>query len=319
MLSLLISALLAGSSVAMPLVPRDLKPYTSDINIHESCNATQRRMLDKALSDAFEVASFAKEYARTNGPADPVFQKYFGKDADSYTQVIGIWDAFLTGNKEGVILRCDNPDGNCAQKGFNGHWRGNNATSETVICDLSYTSRIYNEAFCMSGFQLASQKPSTYWSVDLIHRFFHVPAVTNGLVGHFAEDYASILELAEHNSTFAAIDSNALQYFAAHVYAIEVAKGGDACIGTPQAKQTDQHDHSQTSSNPPATSSNAGAASASVPPPPAESTGCTLHGDHYHCTGPATPTTQAAEVHDTPASGGDKDCHTHADGTVHCV
>jgi zinc transporter 1/2/3 len=40
-------------------------------------------------------------------------------------------------------------------------------------------------------------------------------------------------------------------------------------------------------------------ASSGVPPPPAESTGCELHGDHYHCEGPAegyegsTPTVTA--------------------------
>lgn len=36
----------------------------------------------------------------------------------------------------------------------------------------------------MNGFVLESVKPSWYWSIDLIHRLFHVPTVTNYLVDH---------------------------------------------------------------------------------------------------------------------------------------
>ncbi|ODN93443.1 hypothetical protein L198_05308 [Cryptococcus wingfieldii CBS 7118] len=212
---LLATALLTGSALSIPLVPRELSPYTSDIEVHSICNATQRRMLQKALSDTYEVTSFAKEYITTNGGDDPIFQQYFGTDTGSYTQVIGIWDAFLPSNKEGVLLRCDNPDGNCGQEGWRGHWGGDNATSETVICDLSYTDRLFNENFFMFGYSSARNLRLFGLSVSCDHRFFHVPAVTNGKVDHYAEDYTGILELAEHNSTYAAVDSNALQYFAA--------------------------------------------------------------------------------------------------------
>ncbi|TYJ58346.1 hypothetical protein B9479_000892 [Cryptococcus floricola] len=282
---LLATALLTGSALSIPLVPRELSPYTSDIEVHSSCNATQRRMLQKALSDTYEVASFAKEYITTNGGDDPIFQQYFGTDTGSYTQVIGIWDAFLTSNKQGVLLRCDNPDGNCGQDGWRGHWRGDNATSETVICDLSYTDRLFNENFCMFG-----------------HRFFHIPAVTNGKVDHYAEDYTGILELAEHNSTYATVDSNALQYFAArkslllfietHVYALEVAKGGDACIG-----KVAESSSSKTSS----LATSASWTGSSVPDASSSST-------------PAASSTAAAS-----SDNAGKDCHTHADGAVHCV
>ena len=62
------------------------------------------------------------------------------------------------------------------------------------------------------------------------HRMFHVPAITNSLVSHLyvsaipsafmaydssATDYDSVLELAQSNSSYATIDSDALQYFAA--------------------------------------------------------------------------------------------------------
>jgi hypothetical protein len=49
-------ALLAAGAVASPinLAPmfekRELDTYTSDVTIHESCNATQRRFLERALA-----------------------------------------------------------------------------------------------------------------------------------------------------------------------------------------------------------------------------------------------------------------------------
>jgi len=134
--------------------------------------------------DTYEVASFAQEYVAKNGPTDPVFQLWFGNATDSYSKVLGVWESLLTSNKEGVLLRCDNPDGNCQFDGWRGHWRGDNGTSETVICDASYTDRQFNTAFCAYGFELATTKPQLYWSVDLIHRLFHVPQITNGLVDH---------------------------------------------------------------------------------------------------------------------------------------
>lgn len=57
------------------------------------------------------MATFARDYAATNGPADPIFTQYFGTDPKAFSAVIGIWEALLTSNKEGVRFRCDNPDG----------------------------------------------------------------------------------------------------------------------------------------------------------------------------------------------------------------
>lgn len=57
---------------------------------------------------------------------------------------------------------------NCGQPGWRGHWRGNNGSAETVICDASYTDRKFNSAFCMGGYQLEKTAPSYYWSVDLM-------------------------------------------------------------------------------------------------------------------------------------------------------
>ncbi|WWC90932.1 uncharacterized protein L201_005870 [Kwoniella dendrophila CBS 6074] len=306
---LIASAALAGVAMAGPInIARDLKEYKTDVTIHESCNSTQRRMLEKALADTWEVATFAQEYVVTNGAQDPVFQKYFGTKPEAFSTVAGVWETLLTSNKEGVLLRCDNIDGNCGQVGWRGHWRGDNATSETVICDASYTDRYFNEYFCMNGYTVAGSPLGTHWSIDLIHRMFHVPTNTNGLVGHYSEDYASALELAEHNSTYSPIDSDALQAFAAHVYAVEVAKGGDACVGQPSEKHDDHAAASSSASAAPSATSSA-----------AES--CHTHADgavHCEADSTASATAAAANASSTDANAG-KDCHTHADGTVHCV
>lgn len=36
----------------------------------------------------------------------------------------------------------------------------------------------------MFGFRLDKDKPSKFWSIDLIHRFYHVPQITNSAVNH---------------------------------------------------------------------------------------------------------------------------------------
>lgn len=63
----------------------------------------------------------------------------------------------------------------------------------------------------------------------------------------------------------------------------------------------DDHDHDHVSGVA------AGASgSVSIPPPPAESTGCVVHGDHYHCEGPASSggaSSGVAAVSQTSASG----------------
>lgn len=55
--------------------------------------------------------------------------------------------------------------------------------------------------------------------------------MTNAAVNHYADDLGEVMQLAKTNSTYSPFDSDAQQYFVAHVYALEVAKGGDACIG----------------------------------------------------------------------------------------
>ena len=100
------------------------------------------------------------------------------------------------------------------------------------------------------------------------------------------------------------------------VYALEVAGGGDTCIGhIGHSHSGDAHSQvaSSTSAAPAASTTavpaaSATSAAANIPAPPAESTGCVFHVDHYDCEGPASATSAAAAAEQTG------DCHTHADG-----
>ena len=225
-----------------------------------------------------------------------------------------MYESILYSDKTNVLFRCDDIDGvslpfclqrlkfvvaaftfsaplltlqNCGQPGWRGHWRGDNATTETVICDASYTDREYNTAMCMYGWNLAAGPVSTYWSIDLLHRLLHVPQVTNDAVHHYIAEGAKlggVTELAEHNATYSPFDSDALQYYAAHVYINEVVGGGESCIGDVEAAA---HSHGDAGHG--AATTSAAAASS----------------------GTAAPAQTSAAA--------SQDCHTHADGTVHCV
>lgn len=111
----LASALALPALAAPSVVKREFAPYVADVEIHESCNATERRQLTKALSDTMEVAQLAKNYLVANGPTDEVYKLYFGDG--NWLTAMGAFDGILNSNKEGVLLRCDNIDGNCGQEG----------------------------------------------------------------------------------------------------------------------------------------------------------------------------------------------------------
>ncbi|WVO16830.1 hypothetical protein L204_104516 [Cryptococcus depauperatus] len=61
----------------------------------------------------------------------------------------------------------------------------------------------------------------------------------------------------------------------------------------------------------------AASATSSVPPPPAESTGCKLHEDHYHCEGPALKASQTASGTVPPPPAESTGCVLHVDH-YHC-
>ncbi|KAL8859270.1 MAG: hypothetical protein Q9178_004208 [Gyalolechia marmorata] len=203
---------------------------TKDFVIHESCNSTEVIQLRKGLADAVTLADHAKQHILRFGNSSEHYRKYFG-DAPS-GEAIGYYEKVISGEKGDALFRCDNPDGNCDQPEWGGHWRGENATNETVICPLSYETRRPLEQLCAMGYTVAGNESNTYFGSDLLHRLYHIYAFGDNHVEHFAEDYAGALELAETNSSYATHDSDTLQYFALDVYAYDIAVPGVGCPGT---------------------------------------------------------------------------------------
>lgn len=116
--------------------------------------------------------------------------------------------------------------------GWAGHWRGSNATTETVICPVSFEQRRFLSSVCNLGYTVAGKTGlKAYWATDLMHRVLHVPTISENVVDHFAEDYETVLELAAQNTTQSGIDSDTLQFFAIEVYAFDIAAPGVGCTG----------------------------------------------------------------------------------------
>lgn len=185
--------------------------------------------------------------------------------------------------------------------GWAGHWRGSNATSETVICDLSYVLRKPLEGMCMFGWDAATGATNFYWASDLMHRLFHVPKIGEGVVGHYSaedDEHAAVITLATENATYAVRNSDTLQFFALEVYAHDIAVPGLGCPGTaaPSSSSVDSTSSAAAISSTiaPASASaipaQASAAISSVQAPAASavasatsraSMACTPHDDHW--------------------------------------
>ncbi|KAJ2898264.1 zincin [Zalerion maritima] len=198
--------------------------------IHPSCNITLHRQLSRALEETVDLATVARDHLLRHGNESSFFQRHFGNTSTSTP--IGWYQRVISADRGEMLFRCDDPDENCAtQEGWAGHWRGANATQETVICPLSFSSRLYLSSVCGLGYSVANSALNTYWATDLLHRVFHVPQISEGVVSHYAEDYAEVLELARTEPEKSVIDSEALQYFAIDVYAFDVAAPGVGCSG----------------------------------------------------------------------------------------
>ncbi|KAI1913381.1 Prenylated Rab acceptor protein 1 [Ophidiomyces ophidiicola] len=256
---------------AAPLAERDLYPRQATNSwdqgavqkypIHTSCNVTERRMIERGLNDAIALAQHAKAHVLRFGNSSTLYRKYFGDAATGV--VIGNFDRIVNADKAKTLFRCDDPDGNCKIPTYGGHWRGSNATGETVICPRSYTTRLYLEYFCTRGYTVANSPLNTYFGTDLLHRLYHLPAIGEGYIDHFSKSYQGVLDLATTNSSLSVRDSDALQYFAADAYGYDIAIPGVGCAGAPSATPT---------SKPPATTT------AAVP------AGCHTHeGGVIHC------------------------------------
>ncbi|PMB67337.1 Major allergen Asp f 2 [Beauveria bassiana] len=203
--------------------------------IHSSCNSTLRAQLQTGLDDAVQLAQHARNHILRFGSKSEFVQKYFGNG--SLAEPIGWYDRVVAADKAAMTFRCDDPDKNCASKPtWGGHWRGSNATEETVICPLSFQIRRPLASVCNLGYTVAGSPLNTIWAVDLLHRMFHVPTINVNTVDHFADDYNGILALAKKDPSKSAKDSNVLQYFAIDVWAYDVAAPGVGCTGKPAEK-----------------------------------------------------------------------------------
>ena len=248
--------------------------------IHPSCNNTERIQLEKALGDTIKIAQQAAQHIYAHGNESEIYSRYFGQAPTA--EVIGWYEKLIYGDHEGVLFRCDDIDGNCHQEGmlislhdlcssstntisllgWGGHWRGENATDETVICPLSYTTRKPLETMCSNGYTIANNKLATYFAADLMHRLYHTTKIGEGAAEHYADTYSECLELAQNNSAEAVRNTHSLQYFALDVYAMEVALPGEGCTGTPAEEEVGSHGASASS-----VASSAGASASSVPAP----------------------------------------------------
>lgn len=87
----------------------------SGFPIHASCNGTERHQLEKAFADTIKLAQAAAQHIYSHGNGSSLFTKYFGEAPTA--EVIGWYEKVVYGNREGVLFRCDDIDGNCHQDG----------------------------------------------------------------------------------------------------------------------------------------------------------------------------------------------------------
>ncbi|KAK4186925.1 putative peptidase domain-containing protein [Podospora australis] len=222
------AASVASTSIESTTV--SLPTATPLFPIHKSCNSTLSRQLSRAFEETVELATHARDHLLKYGASSPFAKKYFG--GNTTVTPLGIFSRVASADRGNMTFRCDDPDKNCAtQEGWAGHWRGTNATQETVICDLSFTKRRWLDSLCGLGYTVANSPTNTFWATDLLHRTFHVPQISEDAVHHYAEDFAEVLEMAKTTPEKSAFDSDSLIYFATDVYAYEVAAPGVGCSG----------------------------------------------------------------------------------------
>lgn len=125
-----------------------------------------------------------------------------------------------------------------------------------------------------------------------MHRLYHMPAIGEEWIEHYADDYEEVIDLTANNATFSTHDSDTLQFFALEVYAYDIAAPGVGCAGT--AHRAAAPASSSVSS---AVASSTSSAAASAP-----------------TSGTATNSQAASLTSSLPAN-----CHTHEGGDVHCI
>lgn len=137
--------------------------------------------------------------------------------------------------------------------GYAGHWRGENGTDETVICDLSYETRRSLSTMCALGYTVSGSETNTFWASDLLHRLYHIPAFGQDWIDHFADGYKEVVDLAAKTPIRSTRDSETLQYFALEVYAFDISVPGIGCPGTQNHRHSSEEKPTTSQSQPNAT------------------------------------------------------------------
>lgn len=88
----------------------------SDYTIHVSCNSTERAQLQRALNESTTLAQHAKNHIMRFGNSSDIYVKYFGNTSTT-AEPAGWYDKLISGDKNGVIFRCDDIDNKCFQDG----------------------------------------------------------------------------------------------------------------------------------------------------------------------------------------------------------
>lgn len=301
--------------------------WNPDIQIHQSCNRTQYAQLMSAWEETKELSEHARDHTSRFGNQSYIYRKYFGDAATA--EVIGWFDNIVHQDKTTVLFRCDNPDGNCANEGWAGHWRGSNGSDETVICDLSYQTRRSLKQLCSLGYDVSTGQNAVFWSADFLHRLWHTDTVGQSSVDHYADTYDECLELANESPEEAVRNSASLRLYALEVYAYDITLPGQGCSGDsddedePLIGSEDSEDNTQstsTSEEQLATEAVSEGASSSATSDIAESTTSEEEDEHDHShTETDSETNAEATASATSSETASLRCHTHEGGETHCV
>lgn len=76
------------------------------------CNTSETATLRRALYEAEVLAAHARDHIHRWGNSSSYYRKYFGLAGTA--EPAGWYDKIVNGDKTGVIIRCDDPDGVCA-------------------------------------------------------------------------------------------------------------------------------------------------------------------------------------------------------------
>ncbi|KAI0463768.1 pH-regulated antigen pra1 [Komagataella kurtzmanii] len=197
--------------------------------IHSSCNQTKFNQLSLGLEEAQIMADHARDHTLRYGNESEFFTQYFGNA--STAEVIGWFSVVVDADKSNLLFRCDDIDGNCKFDGWAGHWRGENGSDETVICDLSFQTRKFLAQMCSNGYNVANYPNNLYWASDLLHRLYHTTTIGQLTVDHYADTYEECLELAIESPDEAVRNTASLRFYALDVYAYDIAVPGEGCSG----------------------------------------------------------------------------------------